>query len=266
LGLRISRRTGVMHWEAQRARTRQDAPPARQNRGNDDIDYSAITRFTKPNYALRTLAFIGTVMTLGAIVGAWNAQQRIDEHNARPDIEFMPTATGGDMVNIKARGLDRDITGLNAVLETQRHRADQKWTGVPCGVEVADPTVVGDAVQWQVNTEGITSPCDVRLTIGGHPYTYPVVIRPKPQIRVTREQIGPNRYHINVRGPIEGRRVRFGPQTGSGAQVLGRGERISEDWMRFTLDTSGVSESNFLGQVRVEGGAQPIVKNISLAR
>ena len=214
----------------------------------------------------KVLLALGSWMGLGMVAGAWVTQQRIDEHNARPRIEFNPTVAGEDLVNISARGLDRDITGLTAVLETQKHRADQKWTGVPCGVKVADPTVVGDAVQWQVNTEGITSPCDVRLTIGEYPYTWPAVMRPKPQIRITREQIGPNRYHINVRGPIEGRRVRFGPQTGSGAQVLGRGERISEDWMRFTVDTSGMSEPTCPAQVRVEGGAHPQVKTISLAR
>ena len=212
------------------------------------------------------LLAIGAWVGLPAIAGAWIAQERINEHNARPDIEFNPTNIGKDLANMSARGLDRDITGLTAKLETQRHRADQKWTGDPCGVEAAGPTVVGDAVQWQVNTEGITSPCDVRLKIGEYAYTYPAVLRPKPQIRITREQIGPFRYHINIRGPIGDSTVLFGPKLGCGARKLGGGVRISEDWMRFTVDTRGMREPACPAQVRVEGGAHPQVKTISLAR
>lgn len=246
--LEFSRTTGVMRWgEARRAR------PPRKPMGTGK----------------KILLAVGAWVGLPAIAGAWIAQERINEFNARPEIEFNPTATGGDMVNISVRGLDRDITGLATVLETQRHRADQKWTGDPCGVEAADPTVVGDAVQWQVNTEGIVSPCDVRLTIGGHPYTWPAVIRPKadndrPQIRVTREQIGPNRYHVNIRGPIGDSQVQLGLQRGCGARKLGGGIRISEDWMQYTVDTRGMRGAACLGRVRVEGGAHPFVDTIRL--
>jgi hypothetical protein len=216
----------------------------------------------------KILLALGALAGLQGMAGAMIAQELRAEQEARPDIEVTATATGRDAM-IKARGLDRDITGMTAVLDFQRHRADKRWTGDPCGVTAIGPAVVGDTVQWQVNTEEGFAPCDYRLTIDGVPFTYwkpGGLIRPRADSRfsVTREQIGPNRYHVNIRGPIGDSQVQLGLQRGCGARKLGGGIRISEDWMQYTVDTRGMRGAACLGRVRVEGGAHPFVDTIRL--